>query len=338
MTNKERYRKVLVTGAGGFIGHHLVKVLKKKGFWVRGADIKRPDFEPTPADEFLLGDLRVFQNCERAVKEIDDAYGLAADMGGIGYITAFHANLARNNVLINSNMLEAAHKEGVSRYLYSSSACVYPSFRQNQEENVALREEDALPADPEKGYGWEKLFSEQLATYYFEDHGLDVRIVRFHNVYGPLTTYEGGREKAPAAICRKVAEADDGAAIEVWGDGNQTRSFCYIDDCTDGVLRIMDSDYRRPLNLGTEELVSVNDLVDLTCNVGGKRLRKVYKPGRPQGVRGRNSDNALLRRTIGWEPKIPLRAGLEATYEWVWQELDRQGRARPPGPLAVKAA
>jgi len=333
MTKRDERRRVLVTGAGGFIGHHLVKVLKKRGIWVSGADIKPPEFEASPADEFHSIDLRIPENCERAARGMQDIYGLAADMGGIGYITANHASLSRNNILINANMLEAARLSSAERFLYTSSACVYPSYRQDHEDASALKESDAVPADPEKGYGWEKLFTEQLATYYAEDHGLDVRIVRLHNVYGPLTSYQGGREKAPAAICRKVAEGVDGGAIEVWGDGGQTRSFCYVDDCVEGLLRIMDSRYTGPINLGTEELVTINELVDIVCQIAGKRFDKIHDKSQPQGVRGRNSDNTLLRSVLGWQPKIPLRVGLEATYRWIWSELDRQGRARPPAPL-----
>lgn len=330
-------RKVLVTGAGGFIGHHLVKYLKRRGYYVRGADIMKPEFEPSPADEFLLQDLRVYENCERVTRGMHDVYALAADMGGIGYITAIHAPLTRNNVLMSANTLEAARLAGVERYLYTSSACVYPTFLQDDEDVTPLREKDAIPADPEKGYGWEKLFTEQLVTYYGEDHGMDVRIVRFHNIYGPLTTYEGGREKAPAAICRKVAEAEDGGPIAVWGDGRQTRSFCYVDDCVEGLSRLMESRYQEPLNLGTDELVRVNELVDLVCEIGGKRLKKVYDRTKPQGVRGRNSDNQLLRKILGWEPKTPLRVGLENTYRWIWTELERRGKAKPPEPVQVVA-
>ena len=222
-------KKILVTGAGGFIGHHLVKRLKADGYWVRGVDIKSPEFEPSDADEFIVSDLRSFESCVQATDRVEDVYQLAADMGGIGYITANHAILTRNNVLINSHMLEAARISGVSRYLYTSSACVYPSFLQLEEDVTPLKEDEAIPADPEKGYGWEKLFAEQLTTYYHEEQGLDVRIVRFHNIYGPLGTYEGGKEKAPAAIMRKLSEAEDDSTIEVWGDGEQSRSFCYID-------------------------------------------------------------------------------------------------------------
>ncbi|MEM0503611.1 MAG: NAD-dependent epimerase/dehydratase family protein [Archaeoglobaceae archaeon] len=329
-------RRVLVTGAGGFIGHHLVKHLKRLGYWVRGVDIKLPEFEPTCADEFILADLRFFENCARAVEGVQDVYHLAADMGGIGYITQNHANLTRNNILMDSHMVEASRLAGVERFLYTSSACVYPSYLQDKPDVRGLKEENAIPADPEKGYGWEKLFAEQLITYYHEEYGLDVRIVRFHNIYGPLGTYEGGKEKAPAAIMRKVAEAEDGSEIEVWGDGKQTRSFCYIDDCVEGLVRLMESGWTKPINLGTEELVTIDQLVDIVCEVAGKKLTKRYNLSAPQGVRGRNSDNSKLREVLGWEPKISLREGIERTYPWIWVQLAKQGRAKPPVPKGVE--
>jgi GDP-D-mannose 3', 5'-epimerase len=325
-------RRALVTGAGGFIGHHLVRRLKDEGFWVRGVDLKLPQFEPSPADEFQLADLRFLENCEAAVRDVEDVYQLAADMGGIGYITANHASLSRNNILINSHMLEAARLGGVRRYFYSSSACVYPAHLQDEVGVRALKENDAVPADPEKGYGWEKLFAEELTSYYSEDYGLDARIVRFHNIYGPLGTFEGGREKAPAAISRKVAESRDGAPISVWGDGKQTRSFCYIADCVEGIRRIMESGDPRRLNLGSEELVTVDELVDLVCSIAGKRPPKHHDLSRPQGVRGRNSDNTLLRSAIHWEPPTGLQEGLTATYRWIWGQLAAMGRAEPPQP------
>jgi len=325
-------RKVLVAGAGGFIGHHLVKALKAQGHWVRGVDIKQPEYEPSPADEFLVVDLRHFEHCARAVIGVDDAYQLAADMGGIGYISANHASLTRNNILINSHMLEASRLAGVERYLYTSSACIYPGYKQKEAGITPLREEDAMPADPEKGYGWEKLFAEELTKYYAEDHGLDVRIVRFHNIYGPLGTYDGGREKSPAAIMRKIAAAPDGGTIEVWGDGEQTRSYCYIDDCVEGLLRIMESGYSNPINLGRDEMVSINELVDTVASVAGKTIKKRYETTKPQGVRGRNSDNTLQRDILGWEPKVNLRDGLARTYPWIWSQLDQAGRAHAPRP------
>lgn len=310
-------RRATVTGAGGFIGHHMVRHLKREGYWVRGVDIKQPEFEPSEADEFELLDLRGFDACVLASRGVDEIYQMAADMGGIGYITAYHADVARNNVLINAHMLEAARACDVRRYFFASSACVYPTHRQGSAEVVPLAEEDAHPAAPEEGYGWEKLYAEKLCQYYTEEGKLPTRIARFHNIYGPLGTYEGGREKAPAAICRKVALARDGDEIEVWGDGRQTRSFTYIDDCVEGIARIMRSDYAAPLNLGSDELISVDDLVDLVARIAGKRLTKRHLLDRPQGVRGRNSDNGRLRRVLGWQPAIRLDDGLRHTYRWI---------------------
>ena len=315
---------IVVAGAGGFIGHHLAKRLKAEGHWVRGVDIKVPEFEDSAADEFLIADLRNFESCLQAADGMDDVYQLAADMGGIGYISANHAFLTRNNTLINSHMLEAARVSRVKRYLYTSSACVYPSFLQAAGDVTPLREDEAIPADPEKGYGWEKLFAEQLTAYYNEECGLDARIVRFHNIYGPLGTYDGGKEKAPAAICRKVALAEDGAGIEVWGDGEQTRSFCYIDDCIEGLRRIMESGYAKPINLGTEELITINQLVDAVCAAAGKRLLRNHDLTKPQGVRGRNSDNTVLNEVIGWQPETAFGDGIKRTYRWIADELARQ--------------
>jgi nucleoside-diphosphate-sugar epimerase len=297
-----------------------------RGYWVRGVDLKEPEFESSPAHEFLLLDLREMSNCLVATAGVDHVYHLAADMGGIGYISAYHADVARNSALINLHMLEAARRAGVGRFLFSSSACVYPRYRQETPDVTPLREEEAWPADPEPGYGLEKLFAEEMCRYYREDHGLETRVVRFHNVYGPLGTYDGGREKAPAAICRKVALARDGDEIEVWGDGRQTRSFMYIDDCVEGIYRIMHSDYPYPLNLGTDRLVSIDELVDIVCRIAGKKLRKRYDLTKPQGVRGRNSDNTRLREVLRWEPRVPLEAGLEWTYRWIEDQLRRAGR------------
>ena len=320
--------EVMVTGAGGFIGHHLVKYLVRKGYRVRGVDIKEPEYEASAAHEFELLDLRRFDNCLMAVRGVSEIYHLAADMGGIGYITASHAVISRNNTMINVHMLEAARVQRVERFLFSSSACVYPQYLQGAPDVTPLREEDAYPADAEEGYGWEKLWMEKLCRYFREDFGLETRVVRFHNVYGPLGTYEGGKEKAPAAICRKLALAADGDEIEIWRDGEQTRSFMFVDDCVEGIHRLMRSDHFEPLNLGTDELVTINQLVDMVAEIAGKRIRKRHDQSKPQGVRGRNSDNTRLRRVLGWEPGTPLAEGLRPTYAWIESELRRAGRVR----------
>jgi nucleoside-diphosphate-sugar epimerase len=311
----------LVTGAGGFIGHHLVSYLKAEGFLVRGVDIKLPEYARSDADEFMRLDLREMENCLDATKKMDVVYHLAADMGGIGYITGSHATIAYNNSLMNLQMLEAARIHGAARFLFSSSACVYPHGLQTSPDVAPLREEDAFPAQPEEGYGLEKLYMEKLCQYYSEDFGLPVRVVRFHNVYGPLGTYDGGREKAPAAMCRKVARASSPGQIEVWGDGKQTRSFMYVDDCVEGIHRIMRSEFQAPLNLGTDELVSIDELADLVISTSGKSLKKVHDLSKPQGVRGRNSDNSRLRSILGWEPKTSLGEGIIPTYKWIAEQV-----------------
>lgn len=322
----------LVTGAGGFIGHHLVTYLKASGFRVRGVDIKEPEYGRTHADEFMVLDLRELKNCQTCTAGMSFVYHLAADMGGIGYITASRAGIAHNNSLINLFMLEAARASNVERFLFSSSACVYPHGLQVSPDVAPLREEDAFPAQPEEGYGLEKLYAEKLCQYYTEDYGLPTRVVRFHNVYGPLGTYDGGREKAPAAMCRKVACAPDPGQIEVWGDGKQTRSFMYVDDCVEGIHRIMRSDYGMPLNLGTDELVTVDELAELVIGTSGKKIALVHDIHKPQGVRGRNSDNTRLRKVLQWEPRITLREGIAPTYRWIAEQLVLEASAeRMPG-------
>jgi nucleoside-diphosphate-sugar epimerase len=292
-THKSR---ILVTGAGGFIGHHLVNNLIENGHWVRGVDIRPPEFEPTRAHEFLLLDLRRLENCLIAASGIDQIYVLAANMGGIGFIESHKAEIIRDNTLINIHTLEAARLSGIQRLLFSSSACVYPVYRQTDENVVPLREEHAYPADPEDGYGWEKLFTERACRHYREDFGLETRIGRFHNIFGPLGAYEGGREKSPAAICRKVALARSGDSIDIWGDGEQTRSYCYIDDCIEGIRRLMNSSYAGPINVGQDRLVSINELVDIVTDISGKVIHKRHVSG-PLGVRGRNSDNTRFERS-----------------------------------------
>jgi GDP-D-mannose 3', 5'-epimerase len=310
--------KVLVTGAGGFIGHHLVAYLKRRGHWVRGVDIKPPEYERSPADEFELLDLRSRANCLLATRGVGEVYALAADMGGMGYITAHDAKILHDNALININTIEASRKNGVGRYLYTSSACIYPEYLQDEADIAPLREQDAYPAMPQDAYGWEKLMAERLCQYYTRDYGIETRIARFHNIFGPLGTWDGGREKAPAALCRKVAYAKltDDPVVEIWGDGEQTRSFCYVDDCVTGLYKLMRSEYPEPLNLGQDRMVSINELADLIAQIAGGPIVKKHVDG-PQGVRGRNSDNTRLREILGWEPTISLEEGLARTYAWI---------------------
>jgi GDP-D-mannose 3', 5'-epimerase len=324
-----QHPRALVTGAGGFIGHHLVSYLKSQGYWVRGVDIKRPEYASSMADEFQLLDLRLWENATAATREVDEVFALAADMGGMGFISAHHAQILHNNALINLHTLEAARQSGVKRLLYTSSACVYPEYRQQEAAVVPLKEEDAYPAQPQDAYGWEKLVTERLCQHYREDYGFETRIVRFHNIFGPKGTWEGGREKAPAAMCRKVAEAKltKNPVVDVWGDGEQTRSFCYIDDCVVGIHKLMRSDYREPLNLGQDRMVSINQLVDLVADVAGFPVEKRHVPG-PQGVRGRNSDNTRLREVLGWEPAVSLEEGLARTYAWVEEQVRAKGPHR----------
>jgi GDP-D-mannose 3',5'-epimerase len=320
--------RVLVTGAGGFIGHHMVTYLKERGYWVRGVDLKYPEYTAVDADEFEIRDLRLREECLAATREVDHVYALAADMGGMGFISANHATILHNNALINLHTIDAARHNGVRRYLFSSSACIYPEYLQTKADVKPLREEDAFPAQPQDAYGWEKLVSEMLCRYYADEHGMETRVVRFHNIFGPYGTYTGGREKAPAALCRKVAEADPGGTIEVWGDGEQTRSFCYIDDCVEGIYRLMQSNYPHPLNLGTDVMVSINELAQLIIKISGKPGITIRHVEGPQGVRGRNSDNTRLREVLGWEPQTSLEDGLRETYRWIEQQV-RSGAVVP---------
>lgn len=316
--------RLLVTGAGGFIGHHLVTYLKRRGYWVRGVDIKLPEFTKSDADEFELLDLRRWDNCLRVTRNIDAVYALAADMGGMGYLSSNQAPVLRNNALINLHTLDAARENGASRYLFSSSACVYPESLQARTDVAPLKETDAYPAAPQDAYGWEKLICERALEYFSAEYGIETRIVRFHNVYGPFGTYDGGREKVPAALCRKVAMALEGDSIEIWGDGLQTRSFCYIDDCVEGLQRVMCSDHAGPLNLGSDQMITINALADVIIDISGKRDIALDHIEGPQGVRGRNSDNTLLREVLGWEPGTKIEDGLIPTYRWI-ERMVRSG-------------
>lgn len=318
-------KKILVTGAGGFIGHHLVTYLKQQGYWVRGVDIKKPEFSPIDADEFEVLDLCRWANCLQATRGVDDAYTLAADMGGMGFITTHNAQIIHNNALMNFHTIEAARINGASRVFYSSSACVYPIYKQRETNVTPLKEDDAIPAEPEDAYGWEKLLTELLYKYYRSDYGIHTHIARFHNIFGPYATWEGGREKAPAAMCRKVAVAKltGNPEIEIWGDGEQTRSFCYIDDCVEGIYRLMQSDYEEPLNIGQDRMVTINQLADMVAGIAGIPIVKKHIPG-PQGVRGRNSDNTRLRQVLDWNPQISLEEGLTRTYTWVAQQVQEK--------------
>ncbi len=325
---------ILVTGAGGFIGGHLVSDLRSQGYSrLRAVDIKPLDewYQVFGDVENLTLDLNLVEHCERAARGAVEIHNLAANMGGMGFIENNKA-LCMLSVLINTHMLQAAHKFGVHRYFYSSSACVYNGEKQRDPDNPGLKEEDAYPALAEDGYGWEKLFSERMCRHFREDFGLETRVARFHNVYGPHGTWDGGREKAPAAICRKVIEAKVSGRhqIEIWGDGTRTRSFMYIDDCLHGIQRIVHSDILEPINLGSSEMVSINQLVDIAEDIAGIRLRRTYNPDAPKGVMGRNSDNALIRRCLGWEPSIPLRAGLEKTYAWIYDQYMARRESTEP--------
>jgi len=318
-------KKALVCGAGGFIGSHMVKRLKKEGFWVRGIDLKYPQFSPTAADDFIIGDLRDPLFCRYIVDTyFDEVYQFAADMGGAGYVFTGEndADIMHNSALINLNMLEACYKRNIRRIFYSSSACIYPKFNQEDPNNPNCSEESAYPAFPDSEYGWEKLFSERLYLAFHRNYNLEVRIARYHNIFGPEGSWNDGREKAPAAICRKVAMARDGEEIEIWGDGKQTRSFLYIDECLEGTLRLMRSDWTGPVNIGSVEMVTIDELAYLVMKIAKKNLKIKHVPG-PQGVRGRCSDNRLIQKMLGWSPSYPLELGLKKTYEWIEQQVKR---------------
>lgn len=317
---------VLATGACGFIGSHLVNYLKEKGYFVKAADVVSSSecYLRLKADEFHRIDLRDYSNCLSATEDVDYVYHLAANMGGIGYITSVGAEIMRDNTLMNINMLEACRENGVKRIFYSSSACVYPLYRQEEPLVEALKESDAHPADPNEYYGWEKLYMEILMESYRRDFGFEVRIARFHNIYGPYGTYKGGKEKAPAALCRKVASARDGDSIEVWGDGKQTRSFLHIDDCLRGVDMLMQSDYDKPLNIGSDRLVTIDELAKMIITISRKTLAIEHDLSKPQGVRGRNADLTLVKDVLGWEPRVSLEKGMEKTYKWILQQVVKE--------------
>jgi GDP-D-mannose 3',5'-epimerase len=314
-------KTAIVTGAGGFIGSHLVSYLKKKGYRVKGIDVKLPEFNTTAADEFSQIDLRSAEQSLAAITQADELYLLAADMGGVGYISQHHADLMRNNTLINLNSLYAAQQNKVKKVFFASSACVYPQQKQSSSDSQKLKEQDAIPADPDTGYGWEKLYTEQLCQAFRADFGMDIKVARFHNIYGPEGTFEGGREKSPAAICRKVAQAKNPGEVEVWGDGKQTRSYCYIADCCEGVFRLMQSQVNQPVNIGTDSSVTIDQLVEIVAEIAGKRITIKHLPNQPQGVRGRNSDNTLIKQLLGWQPTTSLKEGLSQTYSWIEEQL-----------------
>jgi nucleoside-diphosphate-sugar epimerase len=321
-------KSALVCGGGGFIGAHLVKRLKAEGFWVRAVDLKYPGFAPTEADDFIVADLRDRDECRQAIdRPFTEIYQLAADMGGAGYIfTGEHdADVMHNSATINLNILEACVRRNNKRIFYSSSACIYPEHNQTNPNAPVTRESSAYPANPDSEYGWEKLFSERLYAAFHRNYGIEARVARYHNIFGPEGTWKGGREKAPAALCRKVAETRDGGAIQIWGDGKQTRSFLYIDECVEGTLRLMRSDFAGPVNIGSDEMVTIDELARMIIEISGKRLSIEHIPG-PLGVRGRNSDNKLIEERLGWAPSEPLKSGIAKTYAWIEEQVGRPGK------------
>lgn len=319
-------KTALVCGAGGFIGSHLVKRLVKEGFWVRGVDLKYPEYDATAADDFIIGDLRDYSVCQRSIDQpFDEIYQLAADMGGAGFVFTGEndADIMHNSGLVNMNILDVAWKRNSKKIFYSSSACMYPESNQLDPNNPMTAEGSAYPANPDSEYGWEKLFSERLFLAYHRNKGMDVRIARFHNIFGILGTWDGGREKAPAAFCRKVAMAKNGDVIQMWGDGKQTRSFLYIDECLEGVRRLMNQDdFIGPVNIGSEEMVSINELAQMAMDIAGKKITIKHIPG-PLGVRGRNSDNKLIKEKLDWEPNYPLKEGMKKTYLWIEDQVNQ---------------
>jgi nucleoside-diphosphate-sugar epimerase len=319
-----KHEKILVCGGGGFIGSHVACYLHSQGSFVRVVDVKFDDYiKERYFSERLQLDLRSWDNCVTVTKGADKVYNFAANMGGVGFISSVGAEVIHDNVLINTHMLEAARQNKVKRFLFSSSACVYPTYRQTSPDVKGLREEDAYPADPDSFYGWEKLFTEKTCEAYQKDYGMDIRILRYHNIYGPEGTYKGGREKSPAALCRKVAEASNPGTITIWGDGKQTRSYCYIDDCVKGTVLLMESSYDKPMNIGTGKVVTIDELADAIIRVSGKKITKEYDLSAPQGVRGRNADTTMTKKVLGWEPKVSLEEGLAKTYEWIEEQVEK---------------